>query len=96
MSSERIDDHDPRVMSALSELKAIIQQRYPAATFAISHGEDPEGIYLTATVDIEDTDMVVDLVIDRLVAMQVEESLPVYLVPLHPPAQTDSLQRHTV
>lgn len=82
MNAERLTDHDPRVMAALSELTAIIRERYPSATFSVSHGEDPEGVYLTATVDIEDTDAVVDLVIDRLVTMQVEESLPVYLAPI--------------
>lgn len=90
MSTERVENHDPRVASALSELEAMIRERYPTATFTIAHGEDPEGIYLTATVDSEDTDAVVDLVIDRLVTMQVEEALPVYLVPVRPLAQRAS------
>jgi len=96
MSAERVNDHDPRVASALSELQAIIRARYPAALFAVSHGEDPEGVYLRATVDVEDTDAVVDLVIDRLVAIQVEESLPVYFVPVRPLAQVASVRRHSV
>ncbi len=96
MNAEHINDDHPRMKAALSELQTIIRKRYPAATFTISHGEDPEGVYLTATVDVEDTDAIVDLVIYRLVTIQVEESLPVYFVPARPPAQIASLQRHSV
>ena len=38
-------------------------------------------MYLVATVDIDDTDEVVEVFIDRLIDMQVEEGLPVYVVP---------------
>jgi hypothetical protein len=40
-----------------------------------------------ATVDVEDTDAVVDVYIDRLVTLQIEEGLPVYVVPLRPQLQ---------
>ena len=36
------------------------------------------------TVDIADTDEVVDAVGDRLVELQVDEGLPVYVTPLRP------------
>jgi hypothetical protein len=36
------------------------------------------------TVDIADTDEVIDLVGDRLVELQVEEGLPLYMTPLRP------------
>jgi len=81
--------------SALSELRAMIQKRYPTAIFTVSYGEDPDGVYLTATVDIDDTDAVVDLVIDRLLTMQVEESLPLYVIPIRPPTPIASLRRQT-
>lgn len=87
MNAVRVNDHDPRVASALSELQAIIRARYPSALFAVSHGEDPEGIYLTAMVDVEDTDVIVDLVIDRLIAIQIEQSLPIYVIPIRPPGR---------
>lgn len=96
MNLEQLNDHDARVQAALSELQTMIRGRYPAATFVVSRGEDPDGVYLTATVDIEDTDEIVDVVIARLVTMQVEESLPVYLVPIRPPAQIVATRRHTV
>lgn len=96
MSAERVSDRDPRVASALSELQTIIHARYPSALFAVSHGEDPEGVYLTAMVDVEDTDMIVDLVIDRLLTFQIEESLPIYFVPIRPSARTAMQHRHSM
>jgi len=41
-------------------------------------------VYLDATVDVVDTDEVMDVVVDRLLAMQVEEDLPVYVIALRP------------
>jgi hypothetical protein len=85
MSAEHISINHPRVESALSELRELIEAEYPAATFEVSSGEDPEGgIYLIATVDVQDTDAVVDVVIERLLELQIEERLPVYVIPLRP------------
>jgi hypothetical protein len=70
--------------NAVRELKALITARFPQAAFVVEAGSDPEGIYLVTTVDIADTDEVIDLVGDRLVALQVEEGLPVYVTPLRP------------
>jgi hypothetical protein len=77
----------PRIQAALSELEDSIRQRYPSATFSVSHGfgDDLEGVYLIATVDLEDLTAVVDIYSDRLVDMQVEEDLPVHVIPVRPP-----------
>jgi hypothetical protein len=69
---------------AVQELKRLITARFPQAAFVVEEGVDPEGIYLVTTVDIADTDEVIELVGDRLVALQVEEGLPVYVTPLRP------------
>ncbi|CAN5752027.1 hypothetical protein BH20CHL1_BH20CHL1_07890 [soil metagenome] len=50
----------------------------------MGYGEEPVGIYLTAIVDVEGIDEVFDLYIDRLVDLQVEERLPLYLNPVRP------------
>ncbi len=84
MNVEQIDERDPRIQAALAEMRAMIARRYPGATFEVFHGEDPEGMYLRAIVDIEDIDEVEDLIIDRLVDIQVEERLPVYVIPVRP------------
>jgi hypothetical protein len=74
----------PAIEAALEELRRLISDRFPAATFTIQEGTDPLGIYLTATVDIEDPDEVIDLVGDRLLDMQVEEGLLIYVIPERP------------
>ena len=84
IKNSRIASDDPRVQAAVVELQALIQQHYPAATFQETLGEDPEGTYLMATVDVEDTDDVVDVYIERLLEFQVDDGLSVYIVPVRP------------
>lgn len=81
------DERDPRIQAALAELRERILQRFPEATFTVSRGEDPEGIYLKPIVDVADVDEVADVFTDRLIDLQVEEGLPVYVVPVQPLAR---------
>jgi hypothetical protein len=74
----------PRMEEAVHELKRLITARFPQSAFVVEEGFDPEGIYLLATVDIADTDEVIAVVGDRLVELQVDEGLPVYVTPLRP------------
>lgn len=74
----------PRLEAALGELEALIGARYPSATFAITDGDDPRGTYLLATVDVEDTDEVVDVFVERLMQLQIDEGLPLYVIPIRP------------
>jgi hypothetical protein len=74
----------PRMQEAIEELKRLITERFPDASFVVEEGFDPEGIYLVTTVDIADTDEVIDVVGDRLVELQVDEGLPLYVTPLRP------------
>jgi hypothetical protein len=69
---------------AVRELKGLITGRFPQASFVIEEGFDPKGTYLVTTVDIPDTDEVIEIVGDRLVELQVEEGLPLYVTPLRP------------
>ncbi|HTE86223.1 MAG TPA: hypothetical protein VK821_15980 [Dehalococcoidia bacterium] len=71
----------------------MIASRWPAASFAVSRGEDPEGLYLDATVDLDDPDEVMDLVVDRLLRLQVNERLPVHVVPLRTPERAAALRQ---
>lgn len=75
---------DPRIDAAVVELQQLILDRYPDATFTVGPGEDPPGVYITATVDVDDLDEVFDVVVERLLDMQVEERLPVYVLVVHP------------
>ncbi len=80
----RIELDDPQIRQALADLRDLISERYPAATFNVERGEDPEGIYLVATVDVEDTDEVAALYTERLLDLQVEGELPVHVLPIRP------------
>jgi hypothetical protein len=75
---------NPRIDAAVVELQQMILDRYPDATFTVGPGEDPPGIYISATVDVDDLDEVFDVVVERLLEMQVEQRLPVYVLTGHP------------
>lgn len=84
MTSQHQTRITPRLKAALDELKRLISERFPQASFAVEEGFDPQGIYLVTTVDVADTDEIIDVVGDRLVELQVEAGLPIYLAPLRP------------
>ena len=94
MTPERGIPLTPRLREAIDELRGLIASRYPAARFAVGEGDDPEGIYLTATVDVEDMGEVVDVFLDRLVELQVEEALPIFVVAVRPLERTLALLAH--
>ena len=87
---------DPRMQEAVGQIQDLIRQRFSDATFSVGLGEDPVGVYLRATVDVEDRGEVVDLFIDRLVDAQVEEELPLIVVVNRPPERTAALIREGV
>ena len=84
MSQEHQLSLTPAMEKAVSELKGMISERFPQASFVVEEGFDPKGIYLVTTVDIADTDEVIDVVGDRLLELQVDEGLPIYVTPLRP------------
>jgi hypothetical protein len=73
-----------RTCQALVELTAMIVRRFPEATFTVYWGEDPFGVHLRPIVDVEDTEEVLDVVIERLLELQIEEGLPLYVFPSRP------------
>ena len=54
MTSETMIPLDARMQAAIAEMKHLILQHFPEATFELGPGEDPVGMHLTATVDRED------------------------------------------
>lgn len=93
MTPEHMNPTNLRMERAIAEMQGLIHDRYPAAVFRVARGEDPEGTYLKATVDVEDTDEVVDVFLARLLEMQVEEGLPIYVIPVRPPERIAELIR---
>ena len=87
MSVERAPSDDPRLVAAASELREAIAVHYPDATFELTSGDDPAGLYLIPIVDVRDTEEVAEIVADRLLELQVDEGLPVYVFPIRPLAR---------
>jgi hypothetical protein len=76
-------DLDERTRQAVRELQGVIAARYPTATFALTRSpEDPASLHLLAIADVDDPDEVGDLVVERVVALQVEEGIPLHVIPL--------------
>ena len=87
---------DPRIQRAVEELRTLIAARYPGARFDVFERDDPQGVRLQATVDIEDTDEVMDVILDALYDIQVERGLPVYVVTEQPlPRVAEQLRART-
>jgi hypothetical protein len=72
-----------RIEYAARELQATISARYPAATFRLVRAaDDPLAYHLLAAVDVDDPDDVGDLVLDRMLGMQIDEGIPLHVIPL--------------
>ncbi len=82
---------DPRMTAAIAELTELIRTRYPETTFMTEVGDDWETVFVTAVVDVDDPDEVVDCFIERALTLQIDEGLPVHVIPVRTPARRDSL-----
>src|SRR5437762_1837286 len=85
MTAKQLTAQDPRMREAATELQELIARQFPKATFDLVTGQDPEGVYLTAIVDTDDLTSVLGTVDERLVELQVDQGLPLYVVPVRPP-----------
>lgn len=79
MTTDRFQLTDSRILAAVDELKGLISGRFPTTVYQVGMGEDPDGVYLHAFVDIEDRGEVVDVFLDRLVDLQLDDDLPIYV-----------------
>jgi hypothetical protein len=71
-----------RERDGLERLATLIRERYPDAEFAVERGiDDPRAVHLLTTVDVEDTDEVVDYIIEPQMEMMIEEDLPLFVIP---------------
>jgi hypothetical protein len=75
----------PRMKAAIAEMKSLISKHYPTTTFSVYEWDDPEWIFLSAVVDTEDLEAVTELFISRMVDLQVDEGLPLFVVPERTP-----------
>jgi len=85
MTDEQERLMDTRTQAALTELKELIKQRYPDATFYVTRSQDdPEAIHLVTMVDVDDRGPVLDAVMDRMMELQIEDELPIFVIPVRP------------
>lgn len=74
-----------RMQHAIIELTERVRQRYPEATFRVARNiEEPRHVHLIVTVDVDDTDAVLDTVIDRVLELRLDDGLPVHVIPVRP------------
>jgi hypothetical protein len=93
MHHEQLQAADPRIGQALNELAALVRQRYPEASFQVApSADDPTIVHLLTRVDVDDPDNVADLVMDRMIQMQLDEGLPIYVIPLRTPERIAALR----
>lgn len=85
MMDEPFHITDPRMKAAVDDLQELILTHYPSTTFTVGEAEEPDGVYMRAIVDVDDTDDVIDVFLDRLVDLQVEDNLPIYVVTVRTP-----------
>ena len=86
MTPERSTTLDPRTRQVIAERQGTIAQRYPSASFEVARAsDDPASIHLITVVDVDDPDEVGDLVVDRVVELQVDEQIPIHVIPLRTP-----------
>lgn len=79
---------DSRMQAAVDDLQTLIRQHHPKAELRVSR--DPEGsdaIHLISVLDVDDTDLVVDELIDRMMQLQIDEALPIFVVPVRTPTR---------
>jgi hypothetical protein len=81
----------PRMTAAIAELTELIRGRYPDTMFTTEIEEDQETVFVTAVVDVDDPDEVVDCFIDRALTLQVDEGLPLHIIPIRTPARREKL-----
>jgi hypothetical protein len=84
-------DLDERTQEAIQEVRRIIAARYPTTTFELARAaDDPRSIHLLVVADVDDPDEVGELVIDRVVALQVDEGIPLHVIPLRTPERVQA------
>jgi hypothetical protein len=81
----------PRMQAAIAELQELIRAHHPSVTFTVGEAWDPDGVYVRAIVDVDDSDEITELFIDRMIDLQVEDGLPLYVVPVRTPERRAAL-----
>ena len=83
----------PRMQAAIDELQVLVRRAHPEAQFRLSRDpDDSEAVHLIAVLDVDDTDLVVDEVIDRMMQLQIEDELPIFVIPVRTPEREAAMR----
>ena len=94
MRTEREPKVSQRMHRALTELQDLVREHYPDASFrVVRSADDARAIHLLTTVDVPDTTEVVDVVLERVLAFQIDQGLPIHVIPLRPRARVLEMLR---
>jgi hypothetical protein len=94
MSNDQHLPHiDPRMQAAIDEIVGMILTRYPETTFSVGEPDEYGVVFVRAVVDVDDPDEVTAIYIDRTIDLLVEEGLPLYVIPVRPPAREMALRQ---
>lgn len=80
-----------RMEELIAEMKDRISRRFPTTTYEMYQGEDPVGIYLIAIVDTDDLEEVNELFSSRIVDVQVDEGIPLFVITERTPERSAAL-----
>jgi hypothetical protein len=85
---------DKRALVFVDELKKTILERHPEATFELGPGgENPTAIFLDAYVDLDDPFEILDEIGERVVDIQVDEGVPLFVMPRQSPDRARAYER---
>lgn len=92
MRTERQPTLRPRMQAAIEELQGLVRAKYPDATFRVSRSpEDRRAIHLLTTVDVEDRDEVMDVVVDRVTELLIA-GVPIHVIPMRPAHRNEAIR----
>ena len=93
MNIEQAITLEPKLQAAVDELAGIIAARYPGTAFRVSHHPDETGmVLLDAIVDMDDTEPVNDLILERMEQLRLDEGVPILVIPLRTPERVARLR----
>jgi hypothetical protein len=82
MTRERPRKLVPAMQRAVDELQETIRHRYADASFRIADDPEGAGINIWTSVELDDPEEVLDLVLERVLEFQVDEELPIHVIPI--------------
>jgi len=85
MIDEPFEITDSKMQAAVDELQQLILARFPSTIFTVGEAEEPDGVYMRAIVDVDDTDEITAVILDRLADFQIDDNLPIHLVTVPTP-----------